>query len=551
MSVSSCIFNLQTRLEDFEGKKHLVVPVVMLVEGVHKNSAGAMFYPASEIMQFPKSWDGVPVPILHPIDEQGMPLSANNPEIIEKQSVGRVWNTFWDGEKLRAEVWIDVEKTKKIAPEVLAAIQNDRQLEISTSHWGENELKTGEWNGEEYDMIARAIRPDHLALLPGQTGACSWDDGCGIRANADNRTYTSWRNMIQRCYDKNSSNYKYYGTKGITVVKKWKDSYDAFLKDMGKRPAKTTLHRKNNKKGYSAGNCEWNKKEGRDLKKNEEGGEDLDENKYLSPFFNELSHGDIRQQLRSLLPVGNENLYYFIRDVFDGYFVYVKEEQEKATLFKQAYSKDASDKVDLSGDPVEVFEKTEYVTTNLKKGEIVMEKCCPERVAALIANETSVFTDEHKEWLESLPEEQLVLLEVKEPEKVDHFAQIDWSALSEDQVQLISDKLKLTANEPGGDKPQTVEEYISNAPEEMQNVLRDGHRMHKSKKTEIVKGLLANKRNTFTEDQLNSKDIVELEALSVLAQSAPADFTMNSPDASVSQGDDEPLIMPSLDFSKK
>ena len=554
MSVNSCIANVQTRLEEFEGKKHLVVPVIMLVEGVHKNSYGAVFYPQTEIMKFPESWNGVPVPVYHPKDSSGMPISANNPDTIEKQSVGRIWNTHWDEEKLKAEVWIDMEKAKIISPEVLASIQNDRQLEISTAHWGKNEVKSGEWNGEKYDTIARSIRPDHLALLPGQTGACSWEDGCGIRLNADDRTYSSWRNMIQRCTNKNASNYKFYGAKGITVIKKWRDSYDAFLKDMGKRPEGKSLDRKNPKKGYTPTNCRWKKKQGRDLKKNEKGGGDLDEDKYLNPFFNEISHGDVRKQLRSLLPAGNDNMYYFIRDVFDGFFVYAKEEMEKAVFFKQAYAKDASDKISLSGDPVEVIEKTEYVTTNLKEEEKPMadqkDKCCPEIVAALISNEKSVFTDEHKEWLEGMTENQLALLEVKEPEEVDHFSQIDWSVLSEEQIQMITDKLKINQSDSGDDKPQTVEEYISNAPEEMQDVLRDGHKMHKERKSKIVQELLVNKRNTFTEDALSLKDIAELEALAELAQSAPADFTLNSPDQKPT-GDDELLEVPALDFSKK
>lgn len=34
-----------------------------------------------------------------------------------------------------------------------------------------------------FKRIARNLNPDHLALLPGGTGACSWEDGCGVRAN--------------------------------------------------------------------------------------------------------------------------------------------------------------------------------------------------------------------------------------------------------------------------------------------------------------------------------------------------------------------------------
>jgi len=38
----------------------------------------------------------------------------------------------------------------------------------------------------QYNEAAKNLRPDHLALLPGGTGACSWDASCGIRANSNN-----------------------------------------------------------------------------------------------------------------------------------------------------------------------------------------------------------------------------------------------------------------------------------------------------------------------------------------------------------------------------
>jgi len=396
------------------------------------------------------------------------------PEIIEKQNVGRIWNTFWDSEegKLKGEVWIDIEKANKISPQIMNAI--DRQLEISTAHWSDNDFTTGEWNGETYDSIARGIRPDHVALLPGQTGACSWNDGCGIRTNM-------------------------------------------------------------------------------------KGGDDLENEKYLSPFFNETSHGGIRKQLVEILaPMENDQVYYFIRDVFDDRFVYVREGRDKVAMYQQSYSLE-DDKVSVVGDPVEVTEKTEYVTLTANQKEegkqmLNEKKCCPEKVAALISNEKTVFTDEHKDWLESMTEDQLTLLEPVQPDEtndeIDHFGQVDWAALSDDQVKLVAEKLNLKLNEAGDDQAETVEEYVSNAPEEMQEVLRDGLRMHKAKKTEIVSNILKNKRNKFTEDQLNSKDISELEALAELAQSAPPDFSLNSPSGKP-EADEETLDIPSLSFDSK
>jgi len=71
------------------------------------------------------------------------------------------------------------------------------------------------------------------------------------------RTYASWRNMIQRCTNPKAPNYEWYGKKGISVSKRWLNSYDDFLKDMGTRPAGKTMHRKNGKGNYNKANCIW------------------------------------------------------------------------------------------------------------------------------------------------------------------------------------------------------------------------------------------------------------------------------------------------------
>jgi hypothetical protein len=52
----------------------------------------------------------------------------------------------------------------------------------------DEERTQGEWNGETYEAVASNYVPDHLALLPGERGACSWEDGCGVRTNKEGDT---------------------------------------------------------------------------------------------------------------------------------------------------------------------------------------------------------------------------------------------------------------------------------------------------------------------------------------------------------------------------
>ena len=70
-------------------------------------------------------------------------------------------------------------------------------------------------------------------------------------------TYGTWAAMLQRCYNKRSVNYKYYGAIGVAVCESWRDSFESFLADMGEKPKGHTLDRKKNDLGYFKENCQW------------------------------------------------------------------------------------------------------------------------------------------------------------------------------------------------------------------------------------------------------------------------------------------------------
>lgn len=70
--------------------------------------------------------------------------------------------------------------------------------------------------------------------------------------------YRSWQMMKNRCLNPRAHDFVYYGGRGITICKKWRESFEAFLADMGRRPsALHTLDRKDANKNYTPSNCRW------------------------------------------------------------------------------------------------------------------------------------------------------------------------------------------------------------------------------------------------------------------------------------------------------
>ena len=64
--------------------------------------------------------------------------------------------------------------------------------------------------------------------------------------------------MRSRCSNPSDKDYVRYGARGITVCKRWQNSFENFWADMADGYSDDlTLDRRNNDKGYSKSNCRW------------------------------------------------------------------------------------------------------------------------------------------------------------------------------------------------------------------------------------------------------------------------------------------------------
>lgn len=101
----------------------------------------------------------------------------------------------------------------------------------------------------------RYIREDKF---PNVTSCnCERRNKVGLSSEEYERLFNVWRNMIQRCYNKNSERYYTYGARGIVVCDEWKNNFKEFAKwatDNGWKIG-LSIERKDFNKSYCPENC--------------------------------------------------------------------------------------------------------------------------------------------------------------------------------------------------------------------------------------------------------------------------------------------------------
>ena len=435
----------------FRGEDHLIVPAVLVVEGVLND----LLYPADELKRNPEAWNGTPIPINHPTDDKGNFISANTPEQLAK-CIGTVFNARFNKDATVSDLWLNEAKLKAAAPEIHKKILDGEMVELSTGLVVEIETQEGDFQGNSFTGIARNHAPDHLALLPDDVGACSIEDGCGCpRVN-------------------------------------------------------------------------------------------------LKMVYNQISHGDILQQLRaeihSKLSLG-DNDFVFIDEVFDDFAVFERPSGANGfKLLRQDFSVD-DDKVELSGDAFEVrakrtFEKVENSDggadpgkANKKEntgGPVMDEK--EKRVNALIEG-PSTWTEDQRDFLTNA--EDSILDRIEECSKVAAGISPDGDGTGSPSGGE-GEGSDAGSDGDGGDgdgsgegegegedagtelnkekEPMTLNQHLDTMAPEVREVIERGLKLQTEEQDDLIKRIMANTQNTFTVEELKEKKNDELEKLANLAR---------------------------------
>lgn len=165
-----------TRRESLNGQEFLVVPVVALREGVLNDELML----AEEFSHGFEAWNGRAVTIGHP-ELHGENVSANTPGMLDEIAVGQLFNTSIRGDRMVSEMWIDLSRVPLVdgGPQAVKQFESATLTDVSTAYLRDLEEKPGTFKGEAHNGIQRNIKPDHLAILLDEEGACSIKDGCG------------------------------------------------------------------------------------------------------------------------------------------------------------------------------------------------------------------------------------------------------------------------------------------------------------------------------------------------------------------------------------
>ena len=170
-------------------------------------------------------------------------------------------------------------------------------------------------------------------------------------------------------------------------------------------------------------------------------------------------------------------------------------------------------------------------------------------IESLILNENTQWKKEDEAFLNTLSDDVLQKMVPIENKKNENKEQENEKEDEREKAVCLSESEKNDI-QLNTDKPQTVEEYIKNAPKDIQEVLLNGLNSFKQEKAKLIAKITANKKNIFSKEQLESKNIQELQAIAALAVETVNNYSGQGDSPDIVENAEEPPIMPVLNFNK-
>lgn len=171
--------NAEIRKETRNGREHYVIPSYTLPDNVVMNGG---LYTREEVDKHYLQLNNTFAPLGHPkIDDQY--VSASLPMAIHTNHVG-AWNEGVErkGNRIYMEKWVDIDYALQTnrGKELIDAIEKKEPIHTSVAVYAERQLTP---NAAGYQWKAKIVAMDHDAILIGEPGAATPEQGVGLFVN--------------------------------------------------------------------------------------------------------------------------------------------------------------------------------------------------------------------------------------------------------------------------------------------------------------------------------------------------------------------------------